>query len=88
MRKLVKLIRKGIGMKVSQVRPESKCKVRKNNRPGKTLPSGGTGTASRNPPTSRRRGPKPLDLQAFRTAVTGAWLFAAVIPLFKRSYLL
>ena len=26
MRKLVKLIRRGIGMKVSQVRPESKCK--------------------------------------------------------------
>lgn len=56
MRTLVKLIRRGIGMKVSQLRPESKCKGQENSRRGKPLPSGGTGTASRNSPHLQTEG--------------------------------
>ena len=88
-RKFVKLIKKGIGMKVSKVRPESKCKGKENKQ------TGGVTSKQRNWDSIEEPSPPPdwgdpqtLALQDFRTAVTSAWLFASVILLFEWSYLL
>lgn len=88
-RKLVKLIKKGIGMKVSKVRPESKCKGQEEQVDwGSHFQAAKLGRHRGTLPTSRLRGRQTLALQDFRTAVTSAWLFASVISLFEWSYLL